>query len=111
MDDSSFSLNVGLKCKIEPTLKLDPPHVGFLLATTEEVLDIFMCLGYIVGIDALSFVTVFQNGPIFRPFRSSSKILMMDSALSFFVIKFTMKTWTSAASIVKSCPVKGAFIM
>ena len=38
MNYSSLSLDVHLESEIEPTLKFNPPHVGFLLACIEEVL-------------------------------------------------------------------------
>ena len=65
MNHSSISLDVHLESEIEPTLKFNPPHVGFLLACVEEVLEVCVSFRDIIGIDTLNFIMVFQRNPVF----------------------------------------------
>ena len=66
-------------------LKLNPPHVGFFLSAIEEVLEICICLGYIVGIYAFSFLMVLQNDPIFSSVSFVLKVF--NDGISLIVLR------------------------
>ena len=92
MNCSSLSLDIHLESDIEPTLKFNPPPVGFLLSCVEEVLEVCFSFRDIIGIDTSTYI---MNAPL------TGQAFTIDAAeVHTFIVNFITQN-KKAESIIK----------